>query len=78
MFSSYGIPVICYDIEPNSNIVLANQIGEVIQFNSDTESIIEKINTIKNNYDWYKEKCDSFINNNSWNKCSIVHKEILI
>ena len=77
MFSSYGIPVICYDIEPNSIIVSTNKIGEVVEFNSDTESIIEKINTIKNNYDWYKEKCDSFIKNNNWHKCSIVHKDIL-
>lgn len=77
MFASYGIPVICYDIEPNNNLVSIHNIGEIITQNCDTNTIEEKINLIKNNYTFYQQNCEKFIEINSWEKSSVIHKNIL-
>ena len=78
MFASYEIPIICYDIEPNNNIVSINKIGEVIQINSSISEIIAKINLIKKNYKLYQKNCTNFIRKNSWDKSSEIHKNIIL
>ncbi len=77
MFASYEIPIICYDIEPNNNIVSKNKIGEVIQVNSSISEIISKINLIKDNYKLYQKNCTNFIKKNTWDKSSKIHENIL-
>jgi len=78
MYASYGIPVICYDIEPNNNLVSINNIGEIITQKCTTNTIEEKISLIKNNYNFYQKNCRKFIEKNSWEKSALVHRDILI
>ncbi|MDC3130451.1 hypothetical protein OA870_04400 [Bacteroidota bacterium] len=77
MFASYNIPIICFDIEPNNNIVSKNKIGEVIQVDCSVGEIISKINLIKGNYKLYQQNCANFILENSWDKSSKIHENIL-
>jgi len=77
MFASYGIPVICYDIEPNCSLVSNHYIGEVITQKCNANTIEEKIRLIKNNYKYYQLNCRKFIEINSWEKSSEIHKNIL-
>ena len=74
MFASYGIPVICLNVEPVNSIINDYKIGEILNEENEIKILIEKI---RSNYEFYQKNSKIFLSENSWKKSAVNHNIIL-
>jgi len=74
MYASFGIPVICINSRPCSTIVEEYEFGVVIDSDDNIDDCYFKI---MDNYEFYSNQCNIFIENNSWSISGEKHRAMI-
>ena len=73
MYASYRIPVIVLNYQPVNSIVSEWKIGEVFD---ESKALRNLIQMIRDNYGYYQDNCDLFLESMSWDKSAEVHSRV--
>jgi hypothetical protein len=75
MYATYNIPIIAYDVKPVNSIITKYELGITIKHSNELENAYK---TLIDNYEFYVKNLSFFLQENSWEKSALVHKEIFI